>query len=121
MGRRFSLHEFWIFINVYYVYIFIKTVKSAMEPLKFNSWGLPEVAHETMTTSEADVFCGGDIAGAANTTVESVNDGKQAAWFMHKYLQVKKSSLFVSKGLLLSIILSVLSESSCLPVDNWKS
>ena len=28
------------------------------------------------------------MAGVANTTVESVNDGKQAAWFIHQYLQV---------------------------------
>ena len=41
-----------------------------------------------MTTSEPNVFCGGDLAGYANTTVESVNDGKQAAWHMHRYLQV---------------------------------
>ena len=63
-------------------------VVDAMKPLKFNSWGLPEVNEETMETSEADVFCGGDIAGVANTTVESVNDGKTAAWYMHKYIQV---------------------------------
>lgn len=41
-----------------------------------------------MSTSEAGVFCGGDIAGIAETTVESVNDGKTAAWNIHKYLQV---------------------------------
>ncbi len=63
-------------------------VVDAMKPLKFNSWGLPKVNEETMGTSEADVFCGGDIAGVANTTVESVNDGKTAAWYMHKYIQV---------------------------------
>ncbi|XP_028405372.1 dihydropyrimidine dehydrogenase [NADP(+)]-like [Dendronephthya gigantea] len=62
-------------------------VVDAMKPLKFNSWGLPEVNDETMGSSEADVFCGGDIAGVANTTVESVNDGKTAAWSMHKYIQ----------------------------------
>ena len=43
---------------------------------------------ETMATSVENVFCGGDLAGYANTTVESVNDGKQAAWYMHQYLQV---------------------------------
>ncbi len=59
-----------------------------MAPIKFNSWGLPEVNQDTMQTSEDWVFCGGDLAGMANTTVESVNDGKTAAWFMHKYLQV---------------------------------
>ena len=41
-----------------------------------------------MASSERDVFCGGDVAGVANTTVESVNDGKQAAWYMHRYIQV---------------------------------
>ena len=64
-------------------------VVDAMKPLKFNSWGLPEVKEETMGSSEVDVFCGGDIAGVANTTVESVNDGKTAAWYMHKYIQVR--------------------------------
>jgi dihydropyrimidine dehydrogenase (NADP+) len=54
-----------------------------------NKWGLPEVNLETMATSAAGVFCGGDLAGVANTTVECVNDGKHAAAFMHKYLQVR--------------------------------
>lgn len=63
-------------------------VTKAMSPIKFNQWGLPEVNNETMVTSEPNVWCGGDIAGLAATTVESVNDGKQAAWHMHCYLQV---------------------------------
>lgn len=63
-------------------------VIKAMAPLKFNRWGLPEVDPTTMCSSEPGVFCGGDIAGVANTTVESVNDGKQASWYLHKYLQV---------------------------------
>lgn len=62
-------------------------VIKAMAPLKFNRWGLPEVDPTTMSSSEPGVFCGGDIAGVANTTVESVNDGKQASWHLHKYLQ----------------------------------
>lgn len=61
---------------------------NALKPLKFNSWGLPEIDEETMASSERDVFCGGDVAGVANTTVESVNDGKQAAWYIHCYIQV---------------------------------
>lgn len=59
-----------------------------MEPVKLNRWGTPEVTSETMQTSEPWVFAGGDIAGLANTTVESVNDGKQASWHIHKYIQV---------------------------------
>ncbi|XP_070797175.1 dihydropyrimidine dehydrogenase [NADP(+)] [Pituophis catenifer annectens] len=62
-------------------------VKEALHPLKFNRWGLPEVDRETMQTSEPGVFAGGDISGLTNTTVESVNDGKQASWFMHKYIK----------------------------------
>ncbi|XP_045158402.2 dihydropyrimidine dehydrogenase [NADP(+)]-like [Mercenaria mercenaria] len=59
----------------------------AMNPIKFNKWSLPEVNTDTMQTSEPWVFCGGDIAGVAQTTVESVNDGKQASWHLHKYIQ----------------------------------
>ena len=66
----------------------LSPVIRAMEPLRFNRWGLPDVDPMTMRTSEADVFCGGDIAGVSQTTVESVNDGKTASWSMHKYLQV---------------------------------
>ncbi|KAI7809865.1 dihydropyrimidine dehydrogenase [Triplophysa rosa] len=63
------------------------SVKKAMEPVKLNGWGTPEVNSETMQTSEPWVFAGGDIAGLANTTVESVNDGKQTSWHIHKYIQ----------------------------------
>ncbi|XP_077981130.1 dihydropyrimidine dehydrogenase [NADP(+)]-like [Glandiceps talaboti] len=62
-------------------------VKAAMSPIRFNRWGLPDVNDETMQTDQEWVFCGGDLAGVAQTTVESVNDGKQAAWYMHRYLQ----------------------------------
>ncbi|XP_048207976.1 dihydropyrimidine dehydrogenase [NADP(+)] isoform X3 [Perognathus longimembris pacificus] len=62
-------------------------VRQALYPIKFNRWGLPEVDPETLQTSEAWVFAGGDIVGVANTTVESVNDGKQASWHIHKYIQ----------------------------------
>jgi len=62
-------------------------VCQAMLPVKFNRWGAPEVDEVTMGTSEADVFCGGDLGGVAQTTVEAVNDGKTASWYMHKYLQ----------------------------------
>lgn len=66
----------------------IVTVKDALVPITLNKWGLPEVNSDTMQCSEPWVFCGGDIAGVAQTTVESVNDGKTASWYMHKYLQV---------------------------------
>ena len=69
-------------------------VKSALYPLKLNKVGLPEVHSKTMSTSVKGVFCGGDIAGIAETTVEAVNDGKTAAWHMHKYIQVRISLIY---------------------------
>lgn len=63
-------------------------VTDAMAPVKMTRWGTPEVNTDTMQTSEPWVFAGGDIAGLANTSVESVNDGKQASWHMHRYIQV---------------------------------
>ncbi|KAK2578695.1 hypothetical protein KPH14_011663 [Odynerus spinipes] len=67
-------------------------VKQAMTPIKFNTWGLPIVDVKTMSTSVPGVFCGGDLAGVAQTTVESVNDGKTAAWYIHKYIQESHGS-----------------------------
>jgi len=62
-------------------------VITALAPLKMNRWGLPDISPDTMESSEPDIFCGGDLAGVAQTTVESVNDGKHASWSMHRYLQ----------------------------------
>jgi dihydropyrimidine dehydrogenase (NADP+) len=64
-------------------------VKKAMDPIKFNKWGLPDIDPITMQTSEPWIFAGGDLAGVSQTTVESVNDGKQASWHIHRYLQSK--------------------------------
>ncbi|KZC14706.1 Dihydropyrimidine dehydrogenase [NADP(+)], partial [Dufourea novaeangliae] len=63
------------------------SVMKAMAPVKMNKWNLPAVDAETMSTSVPGVFCGGDLAGIAQTTVESVNDGKTAAWYIHKFIQ----------------------------------
>jgi dihydropyrimidine dehydrogenase (NADP+) len=66
-------------------------VKRAMSPIRFNKWGLPDIDSVTMSTSEPWVFAGGDVAGVSQTTVESVNDGKQASWHIHRYMQSKYS------------------------------
>ena len=42
-----------------------------------------------MYFSEASVFCGGDLAGVAETAVEAVNDGKvypQTFWYPKKVI-----------------------------------
>lgn len=60
-----------------------------MFSVHFNRSGLPAINSTTMQSiSNPAVFCGGDLAGCAETTVESVNDGKTAAWYMHCFLQV---------------------------------
>ena len=64
-----------------------KSIHNAMSGLKINSWGLPETDPETQQNSDPSVFCAGDVAGVAQTTVESANDGKVAALNMHKYLE----------------------------------
>lgn len=66
-------------------------VTEALASVKLTRWGTPEVNRDTMQTSESWVFAGGDVAGLANTTVESVNDGKQASWHIHRYIQVHLS------------------------------
>ena len=64
------------------------SVIGALAPLKLSSLGIPVVDRGTGGTSEPWVFMGGDVAGVAETTVESVNDGKIAAIGIHRYLQV---------------------------------
>lgn len=82
-------------------FLFFFPVKEALSPIKFNNLDLPEIDPETMQTSEPWVFAGGDLVGVSNTTVESVNDGKQASWYMHTYIQVSschRVQLIVFRG-----------------------
>ncbi|XP_001604620.1 dihydropyrimidine dehydrogenase [NADP(+)] [Nasonia vitripennis] len=69
--------------------LYDSAVKNALEPVKLNRWGTPEVDGNSMRTTIPGVFCGGDLAGVSQTTVESVNDGKTASWYIHKYIQEK--------------------------------
>lgn len=64
-----------------------KDVIEAIKPVPLNSWGLPNINEKTHQTQTPQVFCGGDLGGYSGTTVECVNDGKTAAWYMHCYLQ----------------------------------
>lgn len=76
-----------MFSHILYFH-FVSVVTEALAPVKLTRWGTPDVNTDTMQTSEPWVFAGGDVAGLANTTVESVNDGKQASWHIHRYVQV---------------------------------
>ena len=67
-----------------------------MAPLPLDKYNYPVVDLTTMSTSVPGVFCGGDLAKVASTTVESVNDGKTAAWHIHRFLQVRRIDQLVS-------------------------
>lgn len=58
----------------------------ALEPLALDAKsGCAAIDRQTMQADGVPwLFAGGDIGGVAETTVEAVNDGKQAAWFMHR-------------------------------------
>jgi len=60
-------------------------VVEACAPLNVEG-GCIKVDDVTGNTEVPWIFAGGDIVGNG-TTVEAVNDGKQAAWWLHKYVQ----------------------------------
>eukprot|EP01125_Pyxidicula_operculata_P018237 TRINITY_DN6477_c0_g1_i1.p1 TRINITY_DN6477_c0_g1~~TRINITY_DN6477_c0_g1_i1.p1 ORF type:complete len:1026 (-),score=284.33 TRINITY_DN6477_c0_g1_i1:104-2800(-) len=63
------------------------SIVDALKPLQLNKWGTADIDQETMQSKHADwVFAAGDLAGHG-TTVEATNDGKQASWHIHKYIQ----------------------------------
>jgi len=71
----------------------------ALHPIELNpSTKLPIVDPQTMMTSVNGVFCGGDLSGITETTVEAVNDGKTAAWNIHNYLKQQTFSLNSPSG-----------------------
>jgi len=62
-------------------------LQAAMSPLEFK-WGVGQVDKTTMSAGAKApwLFAGGDLVGSG-ITVEGANDGKQAAWHIHRYLQ----------------------------------
>jgi dihydropyrimidine dehydrogenase (NADP+) len=64
-----------------------KKLLEAIKPFTFTKYGFINVNLDTMQHPEdSSLFCGGDLVGNG-TTVEAVNDGKTASWFMHRYIQ----------------------------------
>lgn len=67
--------------------LYDEKIINALLPLTLIESNLPTVDLTTMQSSHPLVWCGGDLAGVAETTVESVNDGKTSAWYMHCALE----------------------------------
>lgn len=57
----------------------------ACKPLTINQYGRVDV-NDQMKTAVDGIFAGGDVVGNG-TTVEAVNDGKTASWWIHKHVQ----------------------------------
>lgn len=54
--------------------------------LKTTRWGTLEVDEETMQTSCAGVFAGGDVVSGAATVISAMGQAKKAAAAMHRFL-----------------------------------
>lgn len=66
---------------------------AALKPVALDErTGLPKIDPQTMVSSVGGVFCGGDLSGITETTVEAVNDGKTAAWNIHSYLKQRSTT-----------------------------
>jgi dihydropyrimidine dehydrogenase (NADP+) len=64
-----------------------KDLVESLKPLSLNKYGNADVDLDTMQCKGTSwLFAGGDLIGNG-TTVEAVNDGKQASWHIHKYIQ----------------------------------
>ena len=63
---------------------------AALDGVDLDKWGCPITNDETQRTSLDGVWCAGDIAGVAQTTVEATNDGK-----VGKYSKRRRSNLAV--------------------------
>lgn len=73
----------------------------ALKPLELDQDSkLPKINPQTMETSIKGVFCGGDLSGITETTVEAVNDGKTAAWSIHTHLKQRASSCLTDQDLM---------------------
>lgn len=107
-GKLIELTDSLVTLNANYVIsafgscLLDKDIISALSPVKLDvNSNLPIVEKYTMKTSENWVFCGGDLAGVSETTVESVNDGKTAAWNIHLELRARSGQVISPTPVLL--------------------
>lgn len=63
-------------------------IVEALAPIQLDpQTNCPIVEPQTLESSVKGVFCGGDLFGITETTVEAVNDGKLAALNIHRHLK----------------------------------
>lgn len=71
--------------------------KAFEEPaLPVTRWGTLKVNHRTMMTDLPGVFAAGDIVRGASLVVWAIRDGRDAAEYMHNYIQQKTAALAVA-------------------------
>ena len=68
-----------------------KTEKEIVDELnlKLNQWGYIEI-NESKQTSNSKIFAGGDVAGEKSTVAYAARSGRDAAYAIIKYLEMKK-------------------------------
>ena len=64
-------------------------IPASMPELNMSDWGTIKVDKETMESSVAGVFAGGDIVRGGATVILAMGDGRKAASGMHSYIQEK--------------------------------
>lgn len=64
-------------------------IPSEVKGLQVSKWGTIEVKEETMQSSIAEMFAGGDIVRGGATVILAMGDGRKAAASMHEYLVEK--------------------------------
>jgi len=62
-------------------------IKDAAPGVATNRWNLVEVHPETLMTTRAGVFAGGDNVNGADLVVTALADGRRAAAAIHGYLR----------------------------------
>ena len=61
-------------------------IPDTVKDLKVSRWGTIIVNEETMQSSVADIFAGGDIVRGGATVILAMGDGRKAAQAMHNYI-----------------------------------
>ncbi|MBS3772564.1 MAG: FAD-dependent oxidoreductase, partial [Bacteroidales bacterium] len=65
----------------------LATTSTFTNELELNKNGTINVNSETLQTSQAHIFAGGDVVTGASSIIEAAGQGKRAAFFIDKYLQ----------------------------------
>jgi ferredoxin len=64
--------------------------------IKLKTNGTIEIDEDSLQTTVANVFAGGDVAFGPRNVIQAVADGKKAADSIHKYLTIKRGDKYIA-------------------------